>query len=169
MKRKRGGEELIFQEKPVAALLVLKEIKEGAYQTLVAKRVNTTYAHTVKIMNELEHLRLIRSEQAGRMKFIKLTELGLEVVESLERIKRILRLCEVAREIDDLYEKEVKGKLRQEIRKERVQREADKLRRRLEEFFEGDPQLAVIARRLNTRLNEVLSEAIGLPPSPAAI
>jgi predicted transcriptional regulator len=158
-------EELLFQEKPVAALLVLKETG-GAYQTLVAKRTDTTYAHMVRIVAELERARLVKSEQAGRVKHLKLTDLGLELAKSLERIREIIALCELAGRVEGLYEKEVRGKLRPEIRRDRVQREADKLRQQLKRHLDADPGLALVAKRLERRLDEILEEALGLPPSP---
>ena len=160
-------EELFFQEKPARAVLALKELGEGAYQTVVARRIDTTYAHALKVLGELERLKLVRFEQAGRMKLVGLTDLGEEMAETLRRAGRILELAGIAKRIEEVYEREVKGKLRAEIRKERVQQEFERLKSKLEEFFNEPPKLGVIARRLRSRIDECLAEALGLPPESA--
>lgn len=159
---RRKPVDLFFQEKPVKAMLVMKEKREGTYQTVVAKQIDTTYAHALRILGELERLRLIQAEQMGRVKQVKLTPLGEEMARILEWAERVLEVAEIADRIEEIYKKEIKGKLREEIRKERVKKEYERLKAELEKYSE-EKGLGVITTRLKVRIDECLAEALGLP------
>jgi len=158
------GWQLFFQEKPVKLILALKEMREPTYQTVIAKKIDATYAHTLKILNSLKKLSLIKTEEVGRVKMIGLTDIGEETAEALKVFLKILKLADLAQQIETTYNKEVKGKLREEIKKERVQRECQRIKETLKEYFE-DPskKLALIARRLATKTDQIVSEATGFP------
>ncbi|MEM2638287.1 MAG: winged helix-turn-helix domain-containing protein, partial [Candidatus Hadarchaeales archaeon] len=67
---------LIFQEKPSRLLLFLKETGKKVYQTEISKKIDATFAHTLRILENMEKAGLIRSEKEGKVKYIYLTDVG---------------------------------------------------------------------------------------------
>ncbi len=102
-------ERLLLKEKPCQALLAILELNP-AYVSLVAKEIDSTFAHTLRIISQLEQAGLISTKTSGRMKQIELTEPGKKAAEAIqilrtaldeaakvkERIKRISELVELA-------------------------------------------------------------------------
>jgi len=81
-----------LKEKPVMALVTLRKNRQEMYGSIVSKKIDTTYAHTIKILAEMEDRGLIRSEKKGRKNVLELTEEGqrcadklVELMESLEK------------------------------------------------------------------------------------
>lgn len=68
-------ERLLLKEKPCQALLAILELNP-AYVSLVAKEIDSTFAHTLRIISQLEQAGLISTKTSGRMKQIELTEPG---------------------------------------------------------------------------------------------
>ena len=68
-------------------LVALKKISRARYGSILAKEVDCTYSHAVKILQNLEKLGLVMFEKSGRIKLIKLTKKGQEIAESIEIIK----------------------------------------------------------------------------------
>ncbi len=71
-------------------LVALKKMTRARYGSLLAKEVDCTYSHAVKILQNLESLSLVVFEKKGRTKLIKLTKRGMEVADNIENIKRLL-------------------------------------------------------------------------------
>ncbi len=71
-------------------LVALKRISRARYGSLLAKEVDCTYSHAVKILQSLERLGLVVFEKKGRTKLIKLTKRGQEVANNIENIKQSL-------------------------------------------------------------------------------
>lgn len=82
--------EVFFRKKPSMILVALKGSNKNKYGSVLAKEVDCTYSHAVKILQEMERAKLVNFEKKGRIKTIKLTENGLKVAEHIERIKDIL-------------------------------------------------------------------------------
>lgn len=82
--------DLFFRRKPALMLIALKKVSRAKYGSILAKEVDCTYSHAVKILQILEKLSLVVFEKQGRIKIIKLTKKGQEVADSIENIKRIL-------------------------------------------------------------------------------
>jgi predicted transcriptional regulator len=61
------------------------------YGSILAKEVDCTYSHAVKILQTLEILKLVDFEKRGRIKVIKLTKKGIEVAEAIENIQKLIR------------------------------------------------------------------------------
>lgn len=83
--------EVFFRKKPAMILVALR--KQGGrnkYGSVLAKEVDCTYSHAVKILQEMEKAKLVSFEKQGRIKTIALTENGETVAEHIERIKQIL-------------------------------------------------------------------------------
>jgi DNA-binding MarR family transcriptional regulator len=65
-----------LNEKPVMALVTIRRQREEVYGSIISKKIDTTYAHTVKILSRLEENGLIETEKKGRKKILTLTDKG---------------------------------------------------------------------------------------------
>ncbi len=82
--------DLFFRRKPALMLVALKRIARARYGSILAKEVDCTYSHAVKILQNLERLGLVNFEKKGRIKLIKLTKKGTEVADNIENIKKLI-------------------------------------------------------------------------------
>ena len=71
-------------------LIALKKISKARYGSVLAKEVDCTYSHAVKILQTLEKLGWVTFEKQGRIKLIKLTKKGLDVADHIEGIQRVV-------------------------------------------------------------------------------
>jgi len=76
-----------FRKKPALILIALKNNNRARYGSLLAKEVDCTYSHAVKILQSLEKFGLVAFEKKGRIKLIKLTNKGREVADNIKKIK----------------------------------------------------------------------------------
>ncbi len=79
-----------FRKKPALILMALKKGGRARYGSMLAKEVDCTYSHAVKILQSLEKYKLVTFEKKGRIKLIKLTNQGQEVAENMQKIKEIV-------------------------------------------------------------------------------
>lgn len=76
-----------FRRKPALILVALQKNARARYGSLLAKEVDCTYSHAVKILQNLERYGLVAFEKKGRIKLIKLTNKGVSLAESIQKIK----------------------------------------------------------------------------------
>jgi len=81
---------VFFREKPAMMLVGLRNAKQGVYASSLAKTIDCTYSHVVKILQEMQKSGLVNFEKQGRLKLLTLTKSGSEIAEHIERIKGIL-------------------------------------------------------------------------------
>ncbi len=81
---------VFFREKPAMMLVELKNAKGEVYASSVAKLVDCTYSHVVKILQEMQKAGLINFEKQGRLKLLTLTKSGQEVAEKIDGIRTVL-------------------------------------------------------------------------------
>jgi DNA-binding MarR family transcriptional regulator len=84
--------DVFFRRKPALMLVALKRLTRARYGSILAKEVDCTYSHAVKILQTLEKLELVDFERKGRIKLIKLTKKGSEVAGNIENIKKLVDL-----------------------------------------------------------------------------
>lgn len=77
--------QLFLQEKPVMALLIIWS-SQKTYASVIKKKINSTFAHTTKILSNMEKLGLVKFTTEGRVKYIELTQYGINVVEALQNL-----------------------------------------------------------------------------------
>lgn len=82
--------DIFFRRKPALLLVALKRLARARYGSVLAKEVDCTYSHAVKILQQLEKLGLVGFEKQGRIKLIKLTKRGQEIADNIENIKKIV-------------------------------------------------------------------------------
>ena len=78
---------VFFREKPAMMLVNLKNAKDEIYASNLAKQIDCTYSHVVKILQEMERSGLINFEKQGRLKLLTLTKKGQEVAEHIDNIR----------------------------------------------------------------------------------
>ena len=83
--------DIFFRRKPALMLVSLKKSTRMRYGSLLAKEVDCTYSHAVKILQTLEILKLVVFEKKGRIKVIKLTKKGREVADAIENIQSLVK------------------------------------------------------------------------------
>ena len=82
--------EVFFRRKPAMILVALRKSQKNRYGSVLAKEVDCTYSHAVKILQEMEKARLVTFEKHGRIKTISLTDTGNKVAEHIENISELL-------------------------------------------------------------------------------
>jgi len=82
--------DIFFRRKPALMLVALRRLSKARYGSILAKEVDCTYSHAVKILQILEKLNLVTFEKQGRIKLIKLTKKGQDIAESIDDIRRAL-------------------------------------------------------------------------------
>lgn len=88
--------DLFLNRKPVRALTVIRKSRDDIYSSIISKEIDTTYAHTVKIVSKMEDEGLVKSDKQGRKKILTLTDEGkdfadkfIELMNMMEGNKKI--------------------------------------------------------------------------------
>jgi DNA-binding MarR family transcriptional regulator len=84
-----NAEKLFLQEKPTLALLFIG-LMGKTYASVISKEIDSTFAHTTRILAKMEHCGLIRFTFEGRIKFVELTDFGKEVETALKDFRDII-------------------------------------------------------------------------------
>jgi len=79
---------LFLHEKPARLLLSVKSGSKRRYASNLAKEVDCTYSHCVRILKDMEKMGLITFEKKGRIKLVGLTKLGEDVSFQIENLMR---------------------------------------------------------------------------------
>jgi DNA-binding PadR family transcriptional regulator len=82
---KEYAEQLFLQEKPTLALLAIWSFQK-TYASVITKEINSTFAHTTKILTKMEEYGLVQFSVEGRVKYVELTEHGYQVVDALKNL-----------------------------------------------------------------------------------
>ncbi len=75
---------LFLRTKPVKMLASLRSGPK--YATILSKECDTTYSHTVKLLDLFRDYGLVEFEKKGRIKIVKLTDLGSDLAHSVETV-----------------------------------------------------------------------------------
>ena len=82
--------DVFFREKPAMMLVELKNASSNVYASVLAKQIDCTYSHVVKILQEMQKADLINFKKEGRLKLLELTKKGKDVASNIENIKTML-------------------------------------------------------------------------------
>ncbi|MCK5062847.1 MAG: MarR family transcriptional regulator [Candidatus Aenigmarchaeota archaeon] len=85
MKNNSSINELFLHMKPVQILLALQSNQEN-YASTVAKIVDCTYSHTMKILEAFHKEDMVIFEKKGRVKFVRLTDKGKNFAKNFDKI-----------------------------------------------------------------------------------
>lgn len=97
---KEKPEYLFLQEKPTLALLAIW-FYGRTYASVITKEINSTFAHTTKILSRMEEDGLVVFTVDGRIKYVELTEKGNNVVSLLKDL-----IISLGGELPDEYDLE---------------------------------------------------------------
>jgi len=81
---------VFFREKPAMMLIKLHHAKSEIYASSLAKQIDCTYSHVVKILQQLEKAGLVSFNKTGRLKLLSLTKKGEQVAESMDKARNLL-------------------------------------------------------------------------------
>lgn len=137
-------EKLFLQEKPTRALLFIG-LMGKTYASVISKEIDSTFAHTTRILAKMEQCGLIRFTFEGRIKFVELTEYGREVETALKEFMDI---------IEEEPSKDQKEESRSTVpeREEAADKEGDKEPEQVEEL---DPLSAEIFEKIQKLKNKI--------------
>jgi DNA-binding MarR family transcriptional regulator len=145
-----NAEKLFLQEKPTLTLLFIGSM-EKTYASVISKEIDSTFAHTTRILAKMEHSGLIRFTFDGRIKFVELTEYGKEVENALKDFRNI-----ISEEI--IVERSQEGESEKEdlneIKRENIEEEK---KEKLGYIKELDPVNAEILEKIKTLVSKIES------------
>jgi len=81
---------IFFREKPAMMLVELKNAKSEVYASALAKNIDCTYSHVVKILQEMQKEGLVNFDKQGRLKLLTLTKKGNDVASQIDSIRTVL-------------------------------------------------------------------------------
>ena len=154
------AEKLFLQEKPTLAMLFIGSMGK-TYASVISKEIDSTFAHTTRILSKMEHSGLIRFTFEGRIKFVELTEYGKEVEAALKEFRNIIaegfpsreESLKTGEEESERKDEETKGKEIEEWGEETESEDAKEL----------DPLSAEIlekVRNLRNKIESIHREAV---------
>jgi predicted transcriptional regulator len=146
---------LFFQEKPVRSLLLVKKVDKPIYATIIAKEIDSTYAHTLNVLFSLKERGLVVFDKKGRIKHVKITELGNKVADLLEDFIDMVHLSELSVRIERVYEKLVLGRLHSKVDQAAVTKRLAPYKRELERLSKKSHELKELSSKLTKRIEEI--------------
>jgi len=83
---------VFFREKPAMMLVTLynKNSTTSIYASNLAKVVDCTYSHVVKILQEMQKAGLVDFKKEGRLKVLTLTKKGQDVASNISKVNDLL-------------------------------------------------------------------------------
>jgi DNA-binding MarR family transcriptional regulator len=139
-------EKLFLQEKPTRALLFIGSMGK-TYASVISKEIDSTFAHTTRILAKMEQCGLIRFTSEGRIKFVELTEYGREVEAALKEFRDLI-------EEEPLKDKKEESQDTGPEREEAAEKEGGKEPEQAEEL---DPLSAEIFEKIQKLRNKIES------------
>ncbi|MGE0793345.1 MAG: winged helix DNA-binding protein [Candidatus Woesearchaeota archaeon] len=77
---------VFFREKPSLMLVNLIRKQGEIYASSLAKTVDCTYSHVVKVLQDMQRAGLVTFEKKGRLKVLVLTKKGVEIATLMDKI-----------------------------------------------------------------------------------
>ena len=81
---------VFFREKPAMMLVELRNSKSEVYASNLAKQIDCTYSHVVKILQNMQREGLVNFSKQGRLKLLSLTKKGSDVASRMDDIRGLL-------------------------------------------------------------------------------
>ena len=78
--------------KPLSVLATLLDGEN--YSSIISKKIDSTYSHTVRIMYEFEKLELVKFNKHGRIKLVTLTEKGNRLAKKADELIKEIKSLE---------------------------------------------------------------------------
>jgi len=90
-----------MQNKPCSILLAIPR-SEKPYVSVLMKEADTTFAHTTNILSDMEAYGIVEFVSEGRMKYVKLTRRGRDILKSLQSLDGALGGGDLLRDLKRL-------------------------------------------------------------------
>ncbi|MAG39191.1 hypothetical protein CMO90_03835 [Candidatus Woesearchaeota archaeon] len=90
MARNKKVFNIFFREKPAMMLVTLLNKSHDIYASLLAKTIDCTYSHVVKILQAMNRAGLVSFEKQGRLKVLTLTDKGKKIAKNIDDIRNRL-------------------------------------------------------------------------------
>lgn len=71
-------------------LVELRNAKAEVYASSLAKQIDCTYSHVVKILQQMEKEGLVNFDKQGRLKLLTLTKKGHDVASRIDDVRGLL-------------------------------------------------------------------------------
>ena len=82
---------VLFRKKPAMMLVEMRRnSKKEIYASNLAKSVDCTYSHVVKILQQMHKAGLVSFDKQGRLKLLTLTKKGEDVASHIDKIMTVL-------------------------------------------------------------------------------
>ncbi|MFH2020087.1 MAG: winged helix DNA-binding protein [archaeon] len=83
---------VLFREKPAMMLVEMRRnSKKEIYASNLAKNVDCTYSHVVKILQQMQKAGLVVFDKQGRLKLLSLTKKGEDVAAYIDKVLTLLK------------------------------------------------------------------------------
>ncbi len=86
-----GRGDVFFRAKPAKALVALSDEKIEWYASSLAKDIDCTFPHVIKILAYFGEMKLVSFEVKGRKKTITLTNKGRQIAAGFVKIVELLK------------------------------------------------------------------------------
>ncbi|MFH1421043.1 MAG: MarR family winged helix-turn-helix transcriptional regulator [Candidatus Aenigmatarchaeota archaeon] len=84
-------EELFFRKKPIKLFLAMaKGENSSMFVSILAKKTDCTYSHTVKLLEQFRQMGYVTFEKKGRVKYITLTDDGKKMADAMMSVMRLM-------------------------------------------------------------------------------
>lgn len=77
---------VFFRAKPALMIVHLLQKSGDVYASSLAKHVDCTYSHVVKVLQDMQQAGLVTFEKRGRLKVLILTKKGVEVGTLIDKV-----------------------------------------------------------------------------------
>jgi len=78
---------VFFREKPAMMLVHLRNSKNTIYASNLAKQIDCTYSHVVKILQSMQKEGIVNFDKQGRLKLLTLTKKGQDIADHIDTIR----------------------------------------------------------------------------------
>lgn len=145
-------EKLFLQEKPTRALLFIGSMGK-TYASVISKEIDSTFAHTTRILAKMEQCGLIRFTFEGRIKFVELTEYGREVEAALKGFRDLI-------EEEPLKDKKEESRDTSPEMEEAAEKEGEKEPEQAEELDPLNAEIFEKIKKLRNKIESIHRDAI---------
>lgn len=80
------AEDIFLHKKPARIMVHLNNPARDNYTSQIAREIDCTYSHAVRITHKLEETGLVKTREEGRKKILELTNTGEEIAELLSEL-----------------------------------------------------------------------------------
>jgi DNA-binding MarR family transcriptional regulator len=146
-----NAEKLFLQEKPTLTLLFIGSMAK-TYASVISKEIDSTFAHTTRILAKMEHSGLIRFTFDGRIKFVELTEYGKGVETALKDFRNVISEEII---VEKAQKEESKKEDLDESKRENIEEEEKEKLEHIEELNPLNAEILEKIKKLKSKIESI--------------